>query len=70
MTHQRARDEKPRRAGIDFARKFHDGKDVEPGSREAKYRLKESLWCAALYSKVARALSEYYLWLQRTDRPW
>ena len=38
--------------------------------RDPECSLKKSLWCRAFVSSAARALSQYYLWLQRTDKPW
>jgi hypothetical protein len=38
--------------------------------REPESGLKRSLPCVGFVSRAARALSQYYLWLQRTDKPW
>jgi hypothetical protein len=39
-------------------------------AREPEYGPKNSLRCVGFVSRAARALSQYYLWLQRTDKPW
>ena len=48
---------------------------VEPAEdvssvREPTQRLKKTHWCMVFVSRARRALSHYYYWLQRTDKPW
>ena len=38
--------------------------------RETSYCRKKSLGSLTFVSRAARALSQYYRWLQRTDKPW
>lgn len=37
---------------------------------EPTQRLKKTHWCMAFVSQAGHALSQYYHWLQRTDKPW
>jgi hypothetical protein len=38
--------------------------------RETAHCRKKSLGSLTFVSRAARALSQYYRWLQRTDKPW
>ena len=49
--------------------KVEAGEDVCQG-RKSAYRLKKSVRFIGFVSRAGRALSQYYLWLQRTDKPW